>query len=80
MLIHNGISDDGEENSNGEKTESFMVFFPDGTMSFTNGEHNIRNRTWFARIVMYSGLLPFSRSTLGFRMLAMKEKGFDSKN
>ena len=60
-----------------EKTESFMVFFPDGTMSFTNGgQDNMRNRTWFARIVMASRSLPFSRST---SVLALKEKRFDSK-
>ena len=37
VLIDNSTSDDGDGNNNVEKTESFKVFFPDGTMSSTNG-------------------------------------------
>jgi hypothetical protein len=38
LVVDNSISiEDGKENSNIEQTESFQVFFPDGTMSPVNG-------------------------------------------
>jgi hypothetical protein len=43
VLTDNIISsDDGEGNSKVEKTESFKVYFPNGTVSLTNGgQHNL---------------------------------------